>query len=231
MLREVHVTGERPVSRSRVSADRGVRAALQASPRWLHDHAQAGMTLDAQMPRGRFTFDVASPRPAVLVSAGIGITPMVAMLRRALADGTPSRRVVFVHGAREAADRPFAAELARSAAADARVSLHWFDSHPDASGTSYTFVQRGTQRHQGIELGAAGRVTERLGLTASVAAIRARAVDSGSPAYEGHQIINVPALRASLYADYAVPGVAGLNVLGGVEYSAARNANEEGTAR
>lgn len=102
---------------------------------------------------------------------------------------------------------------------------------PDASGTTYTFVQRGTQRHQGIELGAAGRVTERLGLTASVAAIRARAYDSGSPAYEGHQVINVPALRASLYADYAVPGVAGLNVLGGVEYSAARNANEEGTAQ
>ncbi|MBR8036832.1 pyridoxamine 5'-phosphate oxidase family protein [Burkholderia cenocepacia] len=97
---------------------------------WLHDHAQAGMTLDAQMPRGRFTFDLASPRPAVLVSAGIGITPMVAMLRRALADDAPSRRVVFVHGGREAADRPFSAELARVAAADARVSLHWFDSYP-----------------------------------------------------------------------------------------------------
>ncbi|WP_175862951.1 pyridoxamine 5'-phosphate oxidase family protein [Burkholderia cepacia] len=97
---------------------------------WLHDHARAGMTLDAQMPRGRFTFDLASPRPAVLVSAGIGITPMTAMLRRALADDRPSRRVVFVHGARDAADRPFAAELARIAAADARLSLHWFDSHP-----------------------------------------------------------------------------------------------------
>ncbi|EML1597482.1 pyridoxamine 5'-phosphate oxidase family protein [Burkholderia cenocepacia] len=100
---------------------------------WLHDHAQAGMTLDAQMPRGRFTFDLASPRPAVLVSAGIGITPMIAMLRRALADDTPSRRIVFVHGAREAADRPFAAELARLAAVDARLSLHWFDSHPQES--------------------------------------------------------------------------------------------------
>ncbi|MEN8516000.1 pyridoxamine 5'-phosphate oxidase family protein [Burkholderia sp. RS02] len=97
---------------------------------WLHDHARAGMTLDAQMPRGRFTFDLASPRPAVLVSAGIGITPMIAILRRALADAAPSRRVVFVHGAREAADRPFAAELARIAAADTRLSLHWFDSRP-----------------------------------------------------------------------------------------------------
>ncbi|KWK16786.1 TonB-dependent receptor [Burkholderia stagnalis] len=104
-------------------------------------------------------------------------------------------------------------------------------AQPDASNSSYTFVQRGTQRHQGIELGAAGQLTRRLSLTASVAAIRARAYDSGSPAYEGHQVINVPALRASLYADYAVPGVAGLDVLGGVDYSASRNANEEGSAR
>ncbi|KWC33235.1 TonB-dependent receptor [Burkholderia ubonensis] len=104
-------------------------------------------------------------------------------------------------------------------------------AQPDASNGSYTFVQRGTQRHQGIELGAAGQVTQRLSLTATVAAIRARAYDSGSPAYEGHQVINVPALRASLYADYAVPGVAGLALLGGVDYSASRNANEEGTAR
>ncbi|WP_175981044.1 pyridoxamine 5'-phosphate oxidase family protein [Burkholderia sp. BCC1630] len=103
---------------------------------WLHDHAQTGMTLDAQMPRGRFTFDVASPRPAVLVSAGIGITPMIAMLRRALADDKASRRIVFVHGARDTADRPFAAELTRIADADARVSLHWFDSRPQRDGAA-----------------------------------------------------------------------------------------------
>ncbi|VWD16574.1 pyridoxamine 5'-phosphate oxidase [Burkholderia lata] len=105
---------------------------------WLHDHAHAGMTLDAQMPRGRFSFDLASPRPAVLVSAGIGITPMIAMLRRALADDQPSRRVVFVHGAREVADRPFAAELARIAADDERLSLHWFDSHPHEGSAAHT---------------------------------------------------------------------------------------------
>ncbi|WP_175856612.1 pyridoxamine 5'-phosphate oxidase family protein [Burkholderia anthina] len=103
---------------------------------WLHDHARAGMTLDAQMPRGRFTFDVASPRPAVLVSAGIGITPMIAMLRRALADEAPSRRVVFVHGARDTADRPFAAALTRIAQTDARVALHCFDSQPPRDGAA-----------------------------------------------------------------------------------------------
>ncbi len=101
---------------------------------WLHDHAQAGAVIDAQTPRGRFTFDMSSPRPAVLISAGVGITPMIAMLERALADDNPSRRVVFVHGARTAADRPFAAELMQRAAVDARLSLHWFDSRGDGGG-------------------------------------------------------------------------------------------------
>ncbi len=104
-------------------------------------------------------------------------------------------------------------------------------AQPDDSDAGYTFVQRGRERHDGIELGASGRLTERLALNLSVAAIRARAYDSGSPAYEGHQVINVPALRATLNADYAVPGLPGFDLLGGIEYSASRNANEEGTAR
>ncbi|QTP36239.1 Ferrichrome receptor FcuA [Burkholderia glumae] len=104
-------------------------------------------------------------------------------------------------------------------------------AQPDDSAAGYTFVQRGRERHDGIELGAAGRLTERLALNASLAAIRARAYDSGSPAYEGHQVINLPALRATLNADYAVPGLPGLHLLGGIEYSASRNANEEGTTR
>ncbi len=104
-------------------------------------------------------------------------------------------------------------------------------ARPDASDAGYTFVQQGHERHDGIELGASGRVTERLQLAATLTAIRARAYDSGSPAYEGHQVINTPPLRATLNADYAVPGLPGFSLLGGLEYSAARNANEEGTAR
>ncbi|SME95044.1 iron complex outermembrane recepter protein [Trinickia caryophylli] len=104
-------------------------------------------------------------------------------------------------------------------------------ARPDASTAGYTFVQQGTERHDGVELSAAGQLTRRIALTASVAAIRARAYDSGTAAYEGHQVINVPALRASLTADYAVPAVAGLHLLGGVDYSASRTANEAGTAR
>jgi iron complex outermembrane receptor protein len=109
------------------------------------------------------------------------------------------------------------------------ISKPYEYAQPNDDAT-YTFVQHGTERHDGVELSATGKATERLSLTASVAAIRARAYDSGTPSYEGHQIINVPRLRAALYANYAVPGVQGLDVLGGVNYSGSKAANEEGTA-
>jgi len=103
-------------------------------------------------------------------------------------------------------------------------------AQPDSSDAGYTFVQHGRESHQGIELGASGRFTDRLMLNATVAAIRARARDSGSPVYEGHQVINVPRLAASLFADYALPGVDGLHVQGGANFAGRKNANEEGTA-
>jgi len=99
----------------------------------------------------------------------------------------------------------------------------------DNTAAGYTFVQEGTERHNGIELGASGRVGERLRLNASVTAIDARASDTGSPQDEGHQVINVPRLRAALYSDYEVPGVAGLDLLGGANYSGSKVASVDGT--
>ncbi|UOP10805.1 TonB-dependent siderophore receptor [Pseudomonas palleroniana] len=92
----------------------------------------------------------------------------------------------------------------------------------------FTYVQQGRQQNTGLELSANGWATERLQIATSVAAIRARVDGSGTPAYEGHQAINVPKLRASVYADYALPWVNGLAVLGGVQYSAKKYANRSG---
>lgn len=64
-------------------------------------------------------------------------------------------------------------------------------------------------------------------LQASVAAIRARVEDSGTDAYEGHQAINVPKLRAALHAEYTLP-VPGLALLGGARYSASKYASQAG---
>ncbi|WP_460148955.1 TonB-dependent siderophore receptor [Pseudomonas sp. S3_E10] len=98
---------------------------------------------------------------------------------------------------------------------------------PDGAG-NFTYVQQGEQKNTGLELSANGWATERLQIATSVAAIRARVSGSGTPAYEGHQAINVPKLRASVYADYALPWFNGLAVLGGVQYSAKKYANRSG---
>lgn len=98
---------------------------------------------------------------------------------------------------------------------------------PDSAG-DFTYVQQGQQKNTGLELSANGWATERLQIATSVAAIRARVNGSGTPQYEGHQTINVPKLRASVYADYALPWVNGLAVLGGVQYSASKNASRTG---
>ncbi|WEJ07757.1 TonB-dependent siderophore receptor [Pseudomonas sp. FJ2-5-13] len=95
-------------------------------------------------------------------------------------------------------------------------------------GGTFNYVQQGQQKNTGIELSANGWATDRLQIATSVAAIRARVSGSGTPEYEDHQAINVPKLRASVYADYALPWVNGLAVLGGVQYSAKKSANRTG---
>ena len=95
----------------------------------------------------------------------------------------------------------------------------------------FTYVQQGQQKNTGIELAANGWATDRLQIAASVAAIRSRVSGSGTPEYEGHQTINVPTLRASLYGDYALPWIDGLALLGGVQYSGKKYASQVGTVQ
>ena len=46
---------------------------------YLHHHLQVGGRIELKAPRGGFHIDPTQPRPAVLIGAGIGITPMIAM--------------------------------------------------------------------------------------------------------------------------------------------------------
>ncbi len=100
--------------------------------------------------------------------------------------------------------------------------------YPKPSVNGFTYTQQGTETHKGAELSAAGQVSKQLKLTASVVFIQAQANDMGTPAYDGHQLINVPRLRTALYTAYALPDIAGLTLLGGWQYSASKMAIHEG---
>jgi nitric oxide dioxygenase len=83
---------------------------------WLHDNVKVGGVIYASKPFGDFKPDTESDAPIVLLSAGVGITPMISALNR-IADVAPQRRVIFAHAARHADHHPHRDDLALAQAA------------------------------------------------------------------------------------------------------------------
>jgi len=78
---------------------------------WLRDHVRVGDALDVSSPRGSFILQ-AGDRPIVLLSAGIGATPVLAMLHSLAAAGS-TQQVLWLHAARDGEHHVFAAEVGR----------------------------------------------------------------------------------------------------------------------
>jgi len=89
---------------------------------WLHDRVHAGDVVGLGPPAGTFTLPTPRPERLLMVSAGSGITPLMAMLRDLAA--SPALDVVFVHVARRPDDAIFAAELTRLAASRPGLTVH-----------------------------------------------------------------------------------------------------------
>ncbi|SDG05994.1 TonB-dependent siderophore receptor [Dyella sp. 333MFSha] len=112
-----------------------------------------------------------------------------------------------------------------------RIRQSYQFARADDTAEGFTFVQQGQEVHTGVELNVAGQVTDRLRITASANAIRARAENTGAPSYEDHQVVNVPRWRTAVYADYSLPFVQGLAVLGGWRYASSNVATPDGATR
>jgi ferredoxin-NADP reductase/MOSC domain-containing protein YiiM len=78
---------------------------------YLREHVHTGDALDVSAPRGSF-IPQPGERPVVLLSAGIGATPVLAMLH-ALAAARSTRQVLWLYAARDRQHHPFAAEVRR----------------------------------------------------------------------------------------------------------------------
>lgn len=91
-----------------------------AVSRHLHDRVRVGDVIEARAPDGGFVLDARAARPAVLLAGGVGITPLLAMLRHVVYEGLRTRRIrptTLVYAARARADRAFDGELSALAAA------------------------------------------------------------------------------------------------------------------
>ncbi len=78
---------------------------------YLHDTATVGTVLQVRAPAGVFVLDADATTPVVLIAGGIGITPLFAMARGALARD-PGRAIHLFYGVRDASEIVFAADLA-----------------------------------------------------------------------------------------------------------------------
>jgi MOSC domain-containing protein YiiM/ferredoxin-NADP reductase len=112
---------------------------------WLREHVRLGDVLDVSSPRGSFVLQ-SGERPVVLLSAGIGATPVLAMLH-ALAAARSTRPVLWLHAARDGQHHPFAAEVRRLMPALTR-SRHYV-----------CYSQPGSRDRMGEDFDAAGHLS------------------------------------------------------------------------
>nr|OQO27142.1 hypothetical protein B0A51_07024 [Rachicladosporium sp. CCFEE 5018] len=111
----------------------------------LHDTRQQGDIIAVSRPAGEFYLDLAasSTAPVVLICSGVGVTPMISMLKSLLARKS-SRRISFIHRARTTGVRAFGDEIRVATKMHANVNSAMFIGTPvdgqDVKGVHYHYV-------------------------------------------------------------------------------------------
>ena len=105
-MRSYSLSGDPAAGYYRISVKREDRGQVS---RWLHSHAGSGLVIESASPRGDF-YLVDDNSPVILVSAGIGATPVMAMAH-ALAAAKSPRQIWWLHTTQSSATLAFAAEV------------------------------------------------------------------------------------------------------------------------
>jgi ferredoxin-NADP reductase/MOSC domain-containing protein YiiM/ferredoxin len=119
-----------------------------AASGYLHTRLRVGAQLEIAAPRGTFILD-STAAPVLLISAGIGATPVLAMLHTLATEHT-EREIWWLHGARSSRDHSFAAEARALLASVPNVHAHVCYSRP------------GTDDVEGRDFDSAGRLNASL---------------------------------------------------------------------
>jgi ferredoxin-NADP reductase/MOSC domain-containing protein YiiM len=153
-FRSYSLSGQPSSQRYRISVKIEPQGAAGA---YLGSRVRSGDILDVSAPRGTFVLQ-SGDGPVALVSAGIGATPVLAMLH-AMAAAASAREVWWLHGARNREHHPFSVEVRRLIQALTRGRSHVVYSQPSA------------QDERSVEFDGAGRlgmpVLDQLGIPRS----------------------------------------------------------------
>jgi ferredoxin-NADP reductase/MOSC domain-containing protein YiiM len=119
LLRSYSLSGEPSEARYRISIKRNAGGVAGA---YIADGVEPGDIIEMTAPRGAFTLQPGDGT-VVLLSAGIGATPVLAMLH-ALAAAKSPRQVWWLHGAHDRGEHPFAEEVRAALKALPRAQSH-----------------------------------------------------------------------------------------------------------
>lgn len=111
---------------------------------YFADQVKEGDILDVKAPSGKFFLDVEVERPVVLISGGIGITPMLAMAR-VLTHIGDKREIYFFFGCRNSVDHMFRDDVIELQKKNPNMRLHICYSRPlegDVAGVAYNHQSR-----------------------------------------------------------------------------------------
>ena len=115
----------------------------------LHDYVNQGDVVRITPPFGPFHVDMAATTPVVLISGGVGLTPLVSMLKAVLRN--TDREVVFVHGARNGRVHAGKEQLQVSADTNRRLTSIVFYEYPlDSDMQGYDYDHAGRVDLRGI---------------------------------------------------------------------------------
>ncbi|MBO0789063.1 MAG: MOSC domain-containing protein, partial [Actinobacteria bacterium] len=135
LLRSYSLSGAPGAGTYRISVKREPHG---AGSRFLSTRVHPGDVLEVAAPRGAFVLQPGDS-PVLLISAGVGATPVLAMLHELVSTGS-RRDVWWLHGARSGAEEPFAAEARSLLARLPSGHQHICFSHPgpdDVEGRDY----------------------------------------------------------------------------------------------
>jgi ferredoxin-NADP reductase/MOSC domain-containing protein YiiM/ferredoxin len=140
VLRNYSLSGQPGADRYRIAVKREQRGVASG---YVHTRIAVGDELDIGAPRGTFILDE-SDSPVLLVSVGIGATPVLAMLHE-LANKHSEREIWWLHGARSGPDHSFAAEARRLLGSLPNARTHICYSRPgpdDVEGRDFDSAGR-----------------------------------------------------------------------------------------
>jgi iron complex outermembrane receptor protein len=97
----------------------------------------------------------------------------------------------------------------------------------DVAPGDLCFESDGHETHRGVEINAQGKAASWLQLTGSATGMLANATDTGTPAFDDKQVINVPRVHTTLFADVLIPHARGLHLMPGWGYTSRKEATRD----